>query len=712
MSHLSFARLGNYGRLGNQLFEIAGTIGLAAKHGLKPAFPQWAYDKYFQQPIPKGPMQRNQVKEAHFHVHDWNIPATGCDILGYLQSEKYFDRETIRLQFTFRPEFVQHVKSKVPADLFSKPTLVFQIRRTDYVGNPNYYQLSIEYYIDALLTHFPDWRQYNILMFSDDLPYCRIHFECLPNVYFTDALTDIEQMCLATLCDHFIIPNSSYGWWCAWLGEKPHSKVIHCGHLQAGELLKRNDPKDYWPERWTKHEKPSYKLNLQDVTFTIPVHYDHPDRKKNLDLSLCMLLKSFETNVIVAEQGTKQFEYVAQWAKYVHYDVQYFHRTKMLNDMAKQAGTPYVVNWDCDVIIPPMQVYLMAEALRGGADFVYPYDGTFARMNRGRLFPVLEKYTDIGQIRDEKLTGKHGGPVPVSSVGGAVGVNMDAFTDAGLENEHFISYGPEDVERYERWHKLGYKVQRIGGSLYHMDHFIGPNSSKAHPHFNGNNKELERIRSMDADALRSYIDTWQWRHQYTSAYYKRISGESEQSASEVFKALAAIGIKPTSVLDVGCGCGAWVQPGVKWVGLDHGVPAKAIYPGVEFHDVDLSADVILPPLGRFDLVICMEVAEHLPESQAESLVSLLTAHADRVLFSAAIPKQGGQGHVNEKWQTWWANLFSKYGYFAAKKQPDIRFNKSVALWYRQNTVLYERGGKGKVEDYVLPEYYAEITKNL
>ena len=393
MSYLSFARLGNYGRLGNQLFEIAGTIGMAAKHGLKPAFPQWAYDKYFQQPIPKGPMQRNQVKEAHFHVHDWNIPATGCDVLGYLQSEKYYDRDTIRRQFTFRPDFVQHVKSKVPADLFNKQTLVFQIRRTDYVGNPNYYQLSIEYYIDALLTHFPDWRQYNILMFSDDLPYCRIHFECLPNVYFTDGLSDIEQMCLATLCDHFIIPNSSYGWWCAWLGEKPHSKVIHCGHLQAGELLKRNDPKDYWPERWTKHEKPSYKLNLQDVTFTIPVHYDHPDRKKNLDLSLCMLLKSFETNVIVAEQGTKHFEYVSQWAKYVHYDNQHFHRTKMLNDMAKQAGTPYVVNWDCDVIIPPMQVYLMAEALRGGADFVYPYDGTFARMNRGKLFPVLEKYT-------------------------------------------------------------------------------------------------------------------------------------------------------------------------------------------------------------------------------------------------------------------------------------------------------------------------------
>lgn len=710
MSFLSFSRLGTYGRLGNQLFEIAGTIGLAAKHGLNAAFPQWKYEKYFDHPLHRGPMQRSQVKEAHFHVHDWNIPATGTDILGYLQSEKYFDREAIRRQFTFKPEFVQHVKSKLPRDLLNKQTIVFQIRRGDYVNNPNYHQLSIEYYIDALLTHFPDWRNYNILMFSDDLPYCRIHFECLPNVYFTEGLSDIEQLCLATMCDHFIIPNSSYGWWCAWLGEKAHSKIIHCGHLQAGELLKRNDPKDYWPERWTKHEKPTYKLNLKDVTFTIPVYHDHNDRKKNIDLSLCMILKSFDTSVIIGEQGSKAFEYTAQWATYMRFDMQHFHRTKMLNDMAKQSTTPYVVNWDCDIIIPPMQVYLMAEALRNGADFVYPYDGQFARMPRGKFFQLIESHTDIGMVRGEQLSGKFGGPMTTTSVGGAVGVNVDSFADSGMENEYFISYGPEDMERWERWKRLGYKVERIGGALYHMDHYIGPNSNKSNPHFAANNKQLEKMRKMDPAALRRYVDGWPWRHVYTAAYYKRISHESEQSAKEVFQALAAIGVKPTSVADIGCGCGAWVQPGIKWTGVDHGTPQRALYPCVEYVDADLS--VGMPELPRHDMAICMEVAEHLPELQAEPLVKLLTSISDRVLFSAAIPKQGGTGHVNEQWQTYWEAIFKQYGFGAAKKQPDIRFNKNVALWYRQNTVLYERNGKGKVEDYVMREYYIEITKPL
>lgn len=130
------------------------------------------------------------------------------------------------------------------------------------------------------------------------------------------------------MIDHFIIPNSSFGWWCAWLGEKAHSKIIHCGHLQAGKLLEHNDPKDYWPERWIRHEKPSYKINLPDVSFTIPVYYDHEDRVKNLRLSLCMIQKSFESEVIIMEEGNNRFEFTSEWCKYIRVDNHVFHRQR------------------------------------------------------------------------------------------------------------------------------------------------------------------------------------------------------------------------------------------------------------------------------------------------------------------------------------------------------------------------------------------------
>ena len=695
------------------MFEIAGTIGLAAKHGLKPALPAWGYDKYFQHPIPKGPAMRNQVKERHFHVHDWDIPATGADILGYLQSEKYFDAATIKRQFTFRDQFVQHVKSKVPKDLFNRPTIVFQIRRGDYVNNPNYYHLSIEYYIDALLTHFPDWEQCNILFFSDDLPYCKVHFECLPNAYFTDNLNDIEQMCLATLCDHFIIPNSSYGWWCAWLGEKPHSKIIHCGHLQAGKLLESNNPKDYWPERWTRHEKPSYKIPLHDVTFTIPVMHDHQDRKKNLDLCLCMLQKSFEAKFIIHEQGTQQFKYTESWATYrQRSDLQKFHRTRMLNDMCNEAETDIVFNWDCDVIVPPMQVYLSVKALRSGVQICYPYDGRFDRMTRHQWFSKVEQLTDIGVVGDAKLHGTIR-KTSTTSVGGALGYTKSGFQHMGMENENFISYGPEDVERWERFHKLGAVIHRVTGRLFHMDHWIGENSCNRHTDAAANNAELSKVREMTGEQLRDYVMTWEWVKHYSADYYREISAGSERSAKEVFKALKDVGVNPAKVLDVGCGCGAWVQDGKEWTGIDYNVSESVLYPGVKYQDFDLSKlpdTLITPNYGEFDLAMCVEVAEHLPENCAAPLVELLVGHAPKVLFSAAIPYQGGHGHINEQWQTWWAEIFAKYGYYPAKKQPDIKNNVNIELWYRQNTVLYERNGKGTAVDYVLPDYYIQKLK--
>lgn len=709
MKTISFSQLGNYGRLGNQLFQIASTMGLAERHGAQVVFPAWDYEPYFETPIPHGeiwPTQR--VEERFFHYHEWDLPGS-CDLVGYLQSEKYFGSTRLKLKQSFVAE--QRARYR---EIFERETICIQVRRGDYVGNPNYYQLPATYYLDALITHFPQWRDCNLLFTSDDIEYCRTHFEALPNAYFPDGLTDIESMALASACDHFIISNSSFGWWCAWLGEcgKPHSKVVHSGHLFAGRLV-RKDARDFRPERWIAHKKDNYKIPLKDLTFTIPVFLDHPTRKENLDLCLFLLQSAFDSNYIVCEQGGNHFEYTAQWAKYMQCPAKEFHRTKMLNDMALQATTPFVANWDCDVILPPAQILIATESLRAGADMAFPYDGRFARMPRADWFARIQHAADIGIVRDQAFKGRE---PEHNSVGGAVLWNRESFIDGGMENEHFISFGPEDCERHDRFKALGFDIRRVRGSLFHMNHHVGPNSSPRNPHFAANEKELEKIRALCASPtqLRAYVDTWPWRHMYTSRYYHQISEGSIRSAQVVMGALAAVGVKPKSVIDVGCGVGEWHAGHPDYTGIDYRVRREdLLIPPERFIECDLNRE--FPDLHRaFELCICLEVAEHLKPSRAEDLVQFLCSLSDRVLFSAAIPHQGGTGHVNEQWQSWWAALFAGEGFGAAKKQPAaaIRGCSDVELWYQQNIVLYERGAQGKVVDYVLPAYYMQIVEAL
>lgn len=510
--HIGFSQLGKHGRLANQLFQIQSTMGLAEKHDATAVFPDWPYEQYFEQPLSHRGDYGPVVKEKEFNHYDWGITQS-CDILGYLQSEKYFGS----YRLTFKPEFLQAQKAKF--DIWDKETICIHIRRGDFVGNRNYYQVPVTYFIDSLLTHFSRWRECNILFLSDDIEYCRTHFECLPNAYFSTGNTDIEDMALGSCCDHFIIQNSSYGWWVAYLGEKDHSKVVHCGHMFAGPLL-GNNTADLWPERWVRNQKDNYRLPLKDVTFTIPVLYDHSDRQANLNLSVCLLQRDFDTNVMVCEQGGDRFKYSEQWAVYMQDSSTVFHRTKMLNDMALAATTPIIVNWDCDVIIPPMQVLIGVMAIRGatytvelplwpydGADMVFPYDGRFARMPRDTWFKEIEKRLDIGTVGNTEFKNRVHGH---NSVGGAVMFNRQSFIEGGMENEKMISFGPEDCERHDRFKMLGYKIERIAGSLFHIDHFCGPNSSTRNPYFKANHDEIKKIRKMSKEQLREYVSTWRW----------------------------------------------------------------------------------------------------------------------------------------------------------------------------------------------------------
>jgi SAM-dependent methyltransferase len=176
--------------------------------------------------------------------------------------------------------------------------------------------------------------------------------------------------------------------------------------------------------------------------------------------------------------------------------------------------------------------------------------------------------------------------------------------------------------------------------------------------------------------------------------------------------------KPISVLDVGCGLGNWAaiakKMGVpKILGIDGYYVNKSLLKinQEEFLAIDLKESFDLK--HQFDLVICLEVAEHLPIESSEVLVKSLINHSEVILFSAAIPGQGGQFHINEQWPSFWQQLFEKNGYemidFFRNK---IWNNSQIDPWYRQNLFLVVKKGHSlssginlEIQSYIHPELF-------
>lgn len=498
---ITFGKLGRQGRLGNQLWQIAGTWGLAKKHGMEFRLPPWKYERYFNPVFSKGSFRGVKLNERHFHHHDWNIPSRGdLEITGYLQSARYWEDYGCPLKM--RAGFIRNTREKHRA-LLSRRCIGLQIRRGDYVNNPNYTQLTMGWFISALQKHFPDWSKCNIVIFSNDMDYCRAHFSCLDNVHFTNGLSDIESLGLMSQMQGMIISNSSFGWWGAYFAEQNFgAKVVRPSRHVEGKLAEKSDIKDLYPYRWAVHDVDS-KIDLMDCTFTIPVSYDHTDREENLKLCLKSLGRDFVTNVLIQEQSGRlmKFEGFRGFKNVVavlHFKDQKFHRTKMLNQMARHAQTELVANWDADVLTPPMQILLSAIALREDKQMVFPYDGRFARIPRKPWMKRINE-TDIGVVGKTLFAGMTEGFI---SVGGAVMFRRKDFLAYGGENEKFISYGAEDCERVERFGKLGFKTDRIKGPLFHIDHYVGVNSCNKNPFFAANEREYKRICGMSKEQLK------------------------------------------------------------------------------------------------------------------------------------------------------------------------------------------------------------------
>lgn len=232
-------------------------------------------------------------------------------------------------------------------------------------------------------------------------------------------------------------------------------------------------------------------MNEPNITAIIPIRVDSEDRRKNIITTVEFLLKHHNCNIIIKEVDTIQkivlpihsrLKYIFEQSK----ENTPFHRTRILNDMLMEVKTPYVINYDCDMLIPTSTMNKCINMLEEGYDLVYPYPkgnvyfkSQLNDIQRNKfLFDntteymdyILEKYkiiihsTDIWFFMDTELDG-------VFCTGGMQFFNTKSYKEGFGENEEFVDWGPEDYERIYRFHTLGYKIGWVdSGNILHMDH--------------------------------------------------------------------------------------------------------------------------------------------------------------------------------------------------------------------------------------------------
>ena len=204
---------------------------------------------------------------------------------------------------------------------------------------------------------------------------------------------------------------------------------------------------------------------------------------------------------------------------------------------------------------------------------------------------------------------------------------------------------------------------------------------------------------------------------YNSEFFDRHRDGSRRSAVIAVPLLIDL-FEPRSVLDVGCATGVWLS-----VFQEHGVEdilgidgpwieqRQREIPDVFFREYDLTQPVALE--RTFDLALCLEVAEHLPAEAAPGLVQSLTALAPVVVFSAAIPGQGGEGHINERWPSFWSRYFAAHGYVCfTGLRHRLWPADAIEFWYRQNMLCFVAEARPDLVDRASRENEASATGPL
>lgn len=248
---ITFLSLGKYGRFGNQLFQIASTIGIATKNNHGFIFPYWKnYDhlerfgsdenidiqSYFFNPLPNGVEGRMFLDRfIQWGYHDVKIhPDQNVSLSGHMQSEKYFlhCENLIKHFFTLKHELPQNDYCAI------------HIRLGDY--DDNYHPIQKMDYYDMAMSYLPANTKY--LVFSDDIKKAKTLFG--NNVDYSEPKHYMEDFALMKSCKNFIIANSTYSWWAAWLSNSEDKKVF-APSKWFGPVANLN-ASDIYCANWTK----------------------------------------------------------------------------------------------------------------------------------------------------------------------------------------------------------------------------------------------------------------------------------------------------------------------------------------------------------------------------------------------------------------------------------------------------------------------------
>ena len=256
---------------------------------------------------------------------------------------------------------------------------------------------------------------------------------------------------------------------------------------------------------------------LSNSTFVMSLRIESDDRLRNVIVSSIYLLDTTDCKIIIkesdktsvfAERALPQIrECVGDKADRLTHifeknDEDYFHRTRLLNDMVMMTTTDVVVNYDCDIILP-LESYITSEEkiLDGECDVVYPYgDGDW----QYQIFATDELVSEfINEDYDLSVLRKRS-RVYDAKYGFCQFFSTKKYIEGGLENENFIAYGYEDDERYFRFHKLGYNVCRLDAHVYHMEHARTDNSWFTNPFIEHNKSLHDTLIEFDKEQLEEY----------------------------------------------------------------------------------------------------------------------------------------------------------------------------------------------------------------
>ena len=244
------------GNLGNNLFQLAALIGLSKRYKTNACIPtNWKYEQYFT----LTHIQINDIaptlciREPFFHFCiDYfdecksEFESGIIDLLGWFQSKKYWEdyESEIRDALQFLPQLVESISSY--RSTIDNSYVAVSVRRGDYETNPNFELLPKEYYLGALKKHFEGFK---IVIFTYDFSWCKNNLTEIPDILFADTLSPIQQLCLMSKFENFVIANSTFSWWGAYLSSA-NSKIIRPNYHFSGEKLIKHSWKDYYPDNW------------------------------------------------------------------------------------------------------------------------------------------------------------------------------------------------------------------------------------------------------------------------------------------------------------------------------------------------------------------------------------------------------------------------------------------------------------------------------